>query len=117
MAQIFIKRVYDHKKADESYRILIDRLWPRGIKKADLHLDEWEKEIAPSTELRKWFDHKEERFDEFADLYQQELEKKESELSRVVAIAKRENITLLYGAKDPKVNHAVVLKNVLMKRL
>ncbi len=117
MGEISIKRVYEYKKADESYRILIDRLWPRGIKKTDLHIDEWDKEISPSAELRKWFDHKEERFDEFTDLYQQELQTKESELSRLIAIAKREDVTLLYGAKDPKINHAVVLRDVLRKRL
>ena len=114
---IQIKRIYEKPEAADGYRMLVDRLWPRGIKKEAALLDEWNKDIAPSAELRKWFDHKEERFKEFADLYQQELETKESELSRIIAIAKRENITLLYGAKDPKVNHAVVLKNVLMKRL
>ena len=110
---IQIKRIYEVPAKDDGYRMLVDRLWPRGVSKVEAQLQEWNKEIAPSAELRKWFNHKEERFDEFTDLYQQELQTKESELSRLIAIAKREDVTLLYGAKDPKINHAVVLRNVL----
>lgn len=101
---------------NDGYRVLVDRLWPRGVSKIIAHLDEWNKEVAPSTELRKWFDHKEEHFKEFAKLYQEELMAKEGELNRLRAILKTEAITLLYGAKDSKINHAVILKNVLLKR-
>lgn len=76
MKEIFIKRAYDYKTNDGTYRILIDRLWPRGIKKIDLQIDEWNKEISPSKTLRQWFDHKEERFEEFSKLYIQELDSK-----------------------------------------
>lgn len=117
MHAINIKRIYDEPSDNDGYRILVDRLWPRGVSKIIAHLDEWNKEVAPSTELRKWFDHKEERFDEFTKLYRDELAAKEKELNRLWAITKMEPLTLLYGAKDPKINHAVILKNVLLKRL
>ncbi|UFH34638.1 DUF488 domain-containing protein [Flavobacterium acetivorans] len=115
MEAINIKRVYDCKKNDGTYRILIDRLWPRGIKKMDLQFDEWNKEIAPSPELRKWFDHKEEHFEEFSKLYIQELNIKKVEVQRLRSIAQKKTLTLLYGAKSPKINHAIVLKNYLLK--
>lgn len=115
METITIKRVYDSKTADESYRILVDRLWPRGVRKIDLQIDEWNKEISPSSELRKWFDHKEERFEEFSKLYNQELMAKTSEINRLKTLAKTQAITLLYGAKDPEINHAIVLKHFLLK--
>mgnify|MGYP003609733645 CR=1 FL=1 len=115
METIIIKRVYNNKTADGSYRILVDRLWPRGIKKIDLQIDEWNKEISPSPELRKWFDHKEERFEEFSKLYIQELMAKSDEINRLKIIAKTETITLLYGAKDPEINHAIILQHFLLK--
>lgn len=115
MEAIITKRVYNNKTTDGSYRILVDRLWPRGIKKIDLQIDEWNKEISPSPELRKWFDHKEERFEEFSKLYNQELMTKTDEINRLKIIAKTETITLLYGAKDPEINHAIILKLFLLK--
>ncbi|MNR22654.1 hypothetical protein D3C85_1396200 [compost metagenome] len=115
MKTITIKRVYNNKTADGSYRILVDRLWPRGVRKVDLQIDEWNKEITPSPELRKWFDHKKERFEEFSRLYIQELMAKDLEINRVRSIAKNEDVTLLYGAKDPEINHAIILMNYLLK--
>lgn len=115
MKSIKIKRIYHKPSDDDGYWILVDRIWPRGISKKDVNLNEWNKEIAPSKELRKWFDHKEERFDEFGRLYREELVTKMEELNRLKTLAKREVITLLYGAKDPAINHAVVLKDLLMK--
>ncbi|WP_445955740.1 DUF488 domain-containing protein [Yeosuana sp.] len=117
MYTIGIKRIYDEPSDKDGYRVLVDRLWPRGISKKDANLDEWNKEIAPSTELRKWFDHKAERFDEFTRLYREELMAKEEELNRLRTIAKKNDITLLYGAKNPKINHAVVLRDLLVNRL
>jgi uncharacterized protein YeaO (DUF488 family) len=117
MKSIAIRRVYDAKKEDDTYRILVDRLWPRGIKKTDLYLDEWNKEIAPSAQLRRWFNHESVHFHKFEILYRIELEEKASELNRIREIAKKSNITLLYGAKDPKINHAVVLRNVLIESI
>lgn len=115
MKSINIQRVYDHKSSDGTYRVLVDRLWPRGIKKVDLEMDEWNKEVPPSTKLRKQFNHQEERFEEFTQRYKEELESKEEELNRLREIAKKKPITLLYGAKDPKINHAIVLREVLLK--
>jgi len=113
METIDIKRVYDHKKADGSFRILVDRLWPRGVKKTDFDFDEWNKDIAPSVELRKWFDHKPERFEEFSRLYNEELSAKEEMLQKIRKQAKSTCVSLMYGAKDPKINHAIVLLNRL----
>lgn len=117
MKTIAIKRIYDEPSDNDGYRILVDRLWPRGVSKIIANLDEWNKEVAPSTELRKWFDHKEARFDEFSKLYREELISKEKELDSLREIAKMKTVSLLYGAKDPKINHAIILRNVLLKRL
>ncbi|MGG7034483.1 MAG: DUF488 domain-containing protein [Flavobacterium sp.] len=99
MITIVIKRVYDCKKSDGTYRILIDRLWPRGIKKADLQIDEWNKEIAPSPELRKWFEHKEAYFEEFTKQYIQELNIKKEEVQRLRNIAQKTSLSLLQHKK------------------
>ena len=115
MKTISVKRVYEDKSKDDGYRVFIDRLWPRGVSKEDAHFDEWMKELAPSTKLRKWFDHKSERFEEFSLRYRLELGEKELQLNVLRQIAKQKTLTLLYAAKDPKVNHAVVLRKVLFK--
>jgi uncharacterized protein YeaO (DUF488 family) len=114
MGKIKIKRIYDEQSEDDGYRVLVDRLWPRGISKKDANLREWNKEIAPSSELRKWFDHKEERFQEFALRYREELKEKEDVLNELRKIAKNEPVCLLYAAKDPELNQAVVLRDVLL---
>ncbi len=108
-----IKRIYENASASDGYRVLIDRLWPRGIKKEMAKLDEWNKEVAPSTELRKQFNHKPERFDTFSALYRDELATKQADLNKLRNLAKKTRVTLLYAAKDVQVNHAVVLKEVL----
>ncbi|MCK9450480.1 MAG: DUF488 domain-containing protein [Bacteroidales bacterium] len=110
---IKLKRIYEKPSDDDGYRILVDRLWPRGVSKAEAKLDEWDKEIAPSTELRKWFDHKEERFAEFSKRYREELKDKGKELDQLREIAKKQTLTLLYAAKNPEMNQAVVLKEEL----
>lgn len=117
MQPIVIKRVYEDASESDGYRILVDRLWPRGVSKEEAKLDEWDKIIAPSTELRKWFDHKEERLQEFALRYKEELLQQEEELNRLRKIATTKKITLLYGAKDPVINQAIVLKNILNRTL
>jgi uncharacterized protein YeaO (DUF488 family) len=109
MRKIKIKRIYDEPSSDDGYRILVDRLWPRGISKKDANLREWNKEIAPSSELRKWFDHK-----EFAHRYREELKGKEDVLNELRKIAKNEPVCLLFAAKDPDLNQAVVLRDVLL---
>lgn len=107
------KRIYDKPAKDDGTRVLVDRLWPRGVSKEDAQLDEWLKDVAPSTELREWFGHKPERFDEFTKRYEHELHDNPAlaELKKLAADAS--TLTLLYGAKDPQINHAVVLLHVL----
>ena len=117
MKNIQIKRIYEDASPDDGYRILVDRLWPRGISKVRAKLDEWNKEIAPSTEIRKWFEHKTERFQEFSDLYKEELSDKKDELNRIKTIAEKQKITLLYAARDPKINQAIILLEVLKKSI
>lgn len=114
MKTIQIKRIYEEQAEDDGYRVLVDRIWPRGVSKTRANLDEWNKELAPSTELRKWFDHKEERFEEFAWRYLNELKEKEDQLSKLRLLANSEAISLLYAAKSQVVNHAIILKEVLL---
>ena len=114
--QIRIKRVYDAASNSDGKRILIDRLWPRGMSKEHARLDGWEKGVAPSDDLRKWFQHKAERWAEFQERYRAELTEKESELDALAAIARTGVLTLLYGASDDEHNNAVVLREVLLER-
>ncbi|WGF93029.1 DUF488 domain-containing protein [Aequorivita marisscotiae] len=107
------KRIYEDANKTDGFRVLVDRIWPRGVSKEDANLNEWMKEIAPSKELRKWFDHKEERFDEFSKKYKSELKKKDDLVQQLIAKANDKRITLLYGAKDEKNNQAIVLKEYL----
>jgi uncharacterized protein YeaO (DUF488 family) len=107
---IKIKRIYEKCEKEDGYRMLVDRLWPRGIKKENAKLNEWNKEIAPSTELRKKFHNGEENFEEFVTKYKQELlENNTEELQRIKDLAKKKRITLLYGSKDEQHNNAAVL--------
>ena len=117
MEPIAIKRIYEDSSKNDGYRILVDRLWPRGVSKEEANLDEWDKNIAPSTELRKWFDHKEERFQEFTLRYKEELMSQKDALNQILKIAQTQKVTLLYGAKDPEINQAVVLKNILNQQV
>lgn len=106
---VAIKRIYDDPSADDGYRVLVDRLWPRGISKERAKLDEWLKEIAPSPELRVWFDHDPARFEEFAARYTAELDANEAVTRLQGSIKEHAAVTLLYAAHDPHVNHAAVL--------
>ena len=115
MKSITIKRVYDDKSEDDGYRVFIDRLCPRGVSKEDAHFDEWLKELAPTTELRKWFNHNPDKFDEFKKRYKKELEDYKEELDKLRKRAKSEKITLLFAAKNEEMNNAVVLKEILQK--
>lgn len=112
---IQIKRIYEEAGEKDGYRILVDRLWPRGVTKEKARLDEWDKEIAPSDELRKWFGHKMENFEEFTRAYKAELKDKGEELQRIRELAEKQNVTLLYAARNTEVNHARVLLSVLKK--
>jgi uncharacterized protein YeaO (DUF488 family) len=114
-----LKRAYEDPDDADGFRVLVDRLWPRGISKADLRLDAWPKDIAPSTELRKWFHHDPERWPEFCKRYKAEL--KDPELQKTIAdtvqkAKKHSTITLIYAAKDTEHNEAVVLQALFKKR-
>lgn len=111
--EIQIKRIYEDASKKDGFRVLADRIWPRGVSKEDAKLDEWVKEIAPSTELRKWFGHKEERFDGFSKKYKKELAEHSEIIDELLKKVKKKRLTLLYGAKDEKNNQAVVLKKFL----
>lgn len=113
---IRIKRVYEPPDENDGIRVLVDRLWPRGISKADAALDHWMKEIAPSTELRKWFGHDSERWPAFRDHYREELLHRKSELDQLAAFARQQTVTLLYAARDSEHNQAVVLREWLEER-
>jgi uncharacterized protein YeaO (DUF488 family) len=104
-----IKRIYDDASKLDGYRILVDRLWPRGVSKEKAAIDRWYKEIAPSPELRNWFGHVPEKFTEFRQKYIQELQKNPTTPEFLKLLAAHKEATLLYAAKDPAVNHAVVL--------
>lgn len=114
---VVLKRIYEAPATSDGYRVLVDRLWPRGVKKEDAFVDEWMKDVAPSPELRKWFSHKPERFDEFRKRYVEELTRSPE---KVVALERlkdlvreKSRVTLLFAAKDETHNHVVVLKQTL----
>ena len=109
MAGFRLKRIYEKPSKNDGYRILIDRLWPRGIKKKNTEIDEWIKDIGPSHDLRKWFGHKPSRFKEFAGEYLKELESRKGDLERLRKLTETRSICLLYSARDPEHNHAKVL--------
>jgi uncharacterized protein YeaO (DUF488 family) len=108
-----IKRVYDPVSADDGKRILVDRLWPRGIKKEKAHIDEWLKEISPSNELRKWYSHDPAKWAEFKKRYKQEIAGKEGLLKKIKAEARKQTVTLLFSSKELERNNAVALKEML----
>jgi uncharacterized protein YeaO (DUF488 family) len=107
-----IKRVYEPSSPEDGIRVLVDRLWPRGLKKADAHLTSWMKDISPTPSLRQWFSHEPERFPEFKRRYTAELRSNPA-LPELRNLGKGHLVTLLYGAHDPQINHAVVLLSVL----
>lgn len=110
---VFIKRVYDAPAKDDGYRVLVDRLWPRGVSKQEADLDIWLKDIAPSPELRQWFNHEPEKFAEFSARYEDELSKNPAVDELKSIIKDHKTVTLLYGAKDPKNNQAAALKKFM----
>ncbi|HQX62094.1 MAG TPA: DUF488 domain-containing protein [Thermomicrobiales bacterium] len=114
---IRLKRAYEPASDDDGARYLIDRLWPRGIKKEDLRIDGWLKEIAPSTELRKWFGHDPAKWVEFQQRYRRELEDNAAAWQPLLDAARQGTLTLVYSAKDTEHNDAVVLHALLEERL
>lgn len=108
-----IKRVYEPPSPDDGFRILVDRLWPRGLQKLDAKVDEWIKEVAPSTGLRKWFKHDPEKWPEFTWRYKEELKHNHAIADLREALKSHSKSTLVYGARDTEHNHAIVLKDYL----
>ena len=116
MSELKIKRIYEEASADDGYRILVDRLWPRGISKEKAQIDKWAREISPSAELRKWFHHEPEKFPEFCRRYFEELQNNEEASAfreMICEKLKTGNVTLLFSAKDEGCNNAVVLRDWL----
>ncbi|HKG30563.1 MAG TPA: DUF488 domain-containing protein [Nitrososphaeraceae archaeon] len=115
---IRIKRIYDNLKGDNNFRILVDRLWPRGLSKVKVRIDLWQKDIAPSNSLRKWFGHDEKKWVEFKRRYFKELDKNNDTVNTIIRIAKKQNsVTLLYGSKEERFNNAVALKEYLEEKI
>lgn len=113
---IKIKRVYDEYNKNDGTRILVDRLWPRGVRKEDAKIDEWMKDIAPSDSLRKWFNHDPEKWGEFKKRYKKELKDKSDLVALLSKLEKVKGIiTLIYSAKDEEHNNAVALRLILSK--
>jgi len=110
---IKLKRVYDPYADSDGKRILVDRLWPRGIKKEDARIDHWLKDIAPSDELRKWFSHDPAKWEEFKKRYRKELEDRQEIIRDLRTEARRKTVTLLFAAKDTERNNAVALKEII----
>ena len=111
-----LKRAYEPSASDDRTRILIDRLWPRGVKKVDAAIDEWIKDIAPSTALRKWFGHDPARWQEFRSRYAVEVHKHPEQLNRLRALAKQGPITFVFSAHDEVHNDAAALRDFLLGR-
>ncbi len=116
-ARIGIKRIYEAAQPEDGYRVLVDRVWPRGVSKADAALDAWMKDLAPSTKLRKWFGHDVARWEEFRAGYRRELADHPQALSQLLEKCVQQRVTLLYSARDPEHNQAVVLREVLEEEL
>lgn len=117
MSTIKLKRIYEPSAVGDGYRILIDRLWPRGITKEKAHLDKWMKDIAPSTDLRKWFDHMDEKWTAFSTAYETELKKSEAVPELLDLVQSHKMVTFLYASRDEEHNHGIVLKKFLNKEI
>ena len=111
--QIWLKRAYEEPASTDGTRVLVDKLWPRGVKKEEARIDVWLKEIAPSDDLRKWFGHDPDRWDAFRKQYINELKENEEVVKKLCEIVEGGRVTLIYGAKDEQHNNAVVLKQYM----
>lgn len=116
--KVQIKRIYEEPEESDGYRVLVDRLWPRGVSKEKARLDDWAKKLTPTHELRKWFDHDPEKWEEFKAAYRQELLNKEAQIGNFFKkIEDKMTVTLLYAAKDTDHTHAKVLKKHILEFL
>jgi len=107
---IQLKRIYEPAEPGDGFRVLVDRVWPRGVAKEEARLDAWPKELAPSKELRKWFGHEPDRWDAFKDSYFRELRQQEDRLGEILEMASKARVTLVYASKEERYNNAVALK-------
>lgn len=114
--RIWLRRAYDPATRNDGYRVLVDRMWPRGVSKEDAAIDHWARDVAPSDDLRRWFGHDPQRWDEFRRRYRAELEAHDDALDALVDRVERGRVTLVYGARDRQHNNAVVLREVLEQR-
>lgn len=117
MGRLAIKRAYVPPAVSDGKRILVDRLWPRGLRRADAELDDWMKDIAPSPELRKWFGHVPARFAEFSERYRKELDANPVPVAKLCAMLRDHDVTLVYGARDEHFNQARVLADYIAARM
>lgn len=113
MGKLQIKRIYDQPASTDGIRIFVDRLWARGVTKQRAHLDYWLKDIAPSSDLRIWFNHEPQKFKEFSKKYKKELQSHNDIIEQIKNLLKTNNVTLIYAAKSPIINHANVLKDYI----
>jgi len=111
-----LRRAYEPPDAGDGRRILVDRLWPRGVSKADAHIDEWVRDLAPSTDLRTWFGHDPERWNEFRRRYARELREHDDLVAKLRQLARGGPVTLVYAARDETHNDAVVLRDLILGR-
>jgi uncharacterized protein YeaO (DUF488 family) len=117
MTDVKVRRAYEPPTPEDGRRVLVDRLWPRGLTKAKVAVDAWDKDVAPSTELRRWFGHDPDRWEEFQRRYRQELDANPAALQPLLEAATQGPLTLVYGARDTEHNEAVVLQHVIAERL
>ncbi len=111
--EIRVKRIYQAPEPDDGYRLLVDRLWPRGMSKESISFDAWMKEVAPSSELRRWFAHDASRWQEFKRRYAVELDTRQDLVDEILSLARDSSVTLLYSARDPDRNQAIALAEYL----
>jgi len=114
---ISLRRAYEKSRKNGEYRILVDRLWPRGVTKDALQIDYWDKDLAPSTYLRKWYNHDREKWDEFKRRYFEELDERPTAVAKLLDKAKQGDITLIFAAREPQYNNANALREYLIERL
>ena len=115
MMKVQIKRVYEPPEAADGCRVLVDRLWPRGLTRDAAAIDRWMKDVAPSTELRQWFGHDPERWQEFRRRYARELQQHSTSIGELRELVRHDTVTLVFGARDEEHNDAVVLREVLLR--
>jgi uncharacterized protein YeaO (DUF488 family) len=111
-----LRRAYDQPAPDDGYRVLVDRIWPRGVSKEHAEIDEWARDLAPSGDLRRWFGHDPQRWEEFQRRYRDELDRNSDAVDRLAQRASQGRVTLVYSARDQERNNAVVLRDVLERR-